>query len=267
MVDIEGFIIDLDGTVYLGDTPIDGADDFFRMLEQNEIPYLLLTNNSTQTPLKIANKLKSMGIRVRPEHIYTSAMATADFLQKEYGERRKAFVIGEEGLFESLLSINWQLVENENEAEFVIVGLDRKLTYEKLERASLAVQQGAKFIACNTDSYLPTPYGFLPGSGAIVCAIETTTGVKPKVIGKPEPIIIEEALSQLGTPKEKTAIVGDRLETDIEAGKRAGIKTILVLTGAKKEEKEIKKYNPDYVFKDIGELWRDFLKQRKNLLF
>lgn len=257
---VKGFLIDLDGTLYLGNQPVRGSREFVDFLKENNIPFLFLTNNSTRTPEQVAEKLEKMGIQAHPSKIYTSANTLADYLREHYKGCHNAYVIGEDGVLRELENLGWRIVKDYKEAEFVIVGLDREVTYEKLKQAVLAIQRGATFIACNRDSSFPTPEGFLPGAGAIVNAITTVVGVEPLVLGKPNEYIIRYAVKRLGVPLEDTAIVGDRLDTDIALGKKMGMVTILVLTGVNKNEEEIKEIKPDFVFEDVGELWKNIYR-------
>ena len=257
---VKGFLIDLDGTLYLDNVLIEGSKELINFLDTRGIPFLLLTNNSTRTPEQVAKKLEGMGIRVPPSKIYTSANTLGDYLREYHPGPHNAYVVGEDGILKELESLGWNIVENHKGAEFVIVGLDRKVNYEKLKEAVLAIQKGATFIVCNRDSSFPTPEGLLPGAGAIVNAITTVVGIEPIVLGKPMEYIIRYAVKRLGTPLEETAIVGDRLDTDITLGKKMGMVTVLVLTGVHKSEDEIKKVNPDFIFKDVGELWKNIYR-------
>ncbi len=257
---VKAFLIDLDGTLYLGDTPVEGSAQFLNFLKSERIPFLLLTNNSTRTPEQVSEKLRKLGMEVEPEKIYTSASALEDYLKEHYPHPRRAYIIGEDGIKEVLRKLGWELLENHNGADFVIVGLDRMVNYDKLSEAVLAIQKGATFIACNRDSSFPTPYGFLPGAGAIVNAIVTVTKVEPIILGKPNDYIIKYAVRRLNVDLMDVAVVGDRLDTDILLAKRLGMKAVLVMTGVEKKPEEIEEANPDFVFKDVGELWKSISK-------
>lgn len=260
MVKISGFLIDLDGTLYLGSEPVTGSKEFIEWLTQNTIPFLLLTNNSTRTPSQVREKLQKMGITVDESKIYTSANTLGDYLRENYPGAHRALVIGEDGIMEELRNCQWEVVYEHQEAEFVIVGLDQNVNYKKLREAVLAIQRGAKFIACNRDSAFPTPAGLLPGAGAIVNAITTVVGIEPVVLGKPNDYIIKYAVKRLGTDLKETAIVGDRLDTDVLLGKKMGMITVLVMTGVPKGVEEVEQAKPDFVFKDVGDLWNNILK-------
>lgn len=228
----KGYLIDLDGTMYRGGEVIPEAIDFVKELERRELPYLFVTNNSTKTPETAAEHLNALAIPATPEHVYTSAMATASYIREQKQEAR-VYVIGEVGLREACYQEG--LVEAEDNVDFVVVGLDREITYQKIKQASLLIQQGATFIATNQDHALPTEEGFVPGNGSIVAAIATASGTKPMFVGKPETLIIKQALLLLGTAANETVMVGDNYRTDIMAGMNAGMDTMLVLSGVTTE--------------------------------
>ena len=229
LADVRGVLFDLDGVVYLGSTPLPGAQGIFDWLEQHARPYCLVTNNSTRTPRQYQDRLLDMGIRVPLPTIYTSALATAQFLKKQYPDGAPVYVIGEAGLQEALDEAGFW-IETER-PRVVCVGLDQHLTYQKLQTACLAIRAGARFIGTNPDRTLPTEIGLVPGNGSILAALQTCTDVAPLVIGKPSATMIDLAIERLGVSKESTVIIGDRLDTDIQAGAAAGITTVLVLTG------------------------------------
>lgn len=224
----KGYLIDLDGTMYRGDEAIETAALFIDTLYEKDIPHLFLTNNSAHTQVEVANKLNTMGIKATPEHVFTSSMATAKYI-KQLKPNARCMVIGERGLYEGLTQE--ELVVTDNKYDFVVVGLDRQVTYEKFAKACLAIRDGAEFISTNSDIAIPTERGFLPGNGALTSVITVSTGQQPTFIGKPEQIIMNEALSVLGTSKEDTIMVGDNYYTDILAGMNAGMDTLMVFTG------------------------------------
>lgn len=226
---VEHLLVDLDGVLYLGSQPLPGADAFVSWIRRQGITFRLVTNNATLTPVQYVAKLAAMGIKVREDEIYTSALATASYLQRQGSSDQTAYVIGEEGLRDALRKVNVRIVEDR--PQWVIVGLDRQVTYEKLARAALALQAGAGFIGTNPDTSLPTEQGLAPGAGALQVALTVTTGVKPTVIGKPRPLMLELAMEQLGGNVQNTAMLGDRLDTDIEAAATLAMPSILVLTG------------------------------------
>lgn len=222
------YLIDLDGTMYLGNERIDAADKFVDALHDKQIPYVFLTNNSSKTQEQVSEKLRNMGIRSTPDHVFTSSMATAKYIKRQKNDAR-CFVIGEEGLFDALEKENLTIADDD--VDFVIVGIDRAVTYKKLAKACLAVRNGAKFVSTNSDVALPTERGMMPGNGAITSVITVSTGIEPVFIGKPESIIMDEALSAFGFSKDEALMVGDNYYTDILAGINAGVDTLMVFTG------------------------------------
>lgn len=225
----KGYLIDLDGTMYLGKEPIEAAADFIDTLFAKRIPYLFVTNNSTKTQEDVADKLNHMGIKASPEQVVTTSLATANYI-KHKTDQARIFVIGEKGVRQALIERGLTVVDDEH-ADYVVVGLDQHVDYEKLTKACLAVRNGATFISTNGDVALPTERGLLPGNGAITSVVTVSTGVSPIFIGKPEAIIMEEALKILGLSKSDTLMVGDNYHTDIKAGINAGMDTLMVFTG------------------------------------
>lgn len=249
----KGYLIDLDGTMYKGKQPIKEAPRFIEYLKKHELPYLFLTNNSTSSPDEVALKLRAQfNVQAEAEEVYTSSLATAEYVRQLKGNR--VFVIGEKGLVEALQQVGCQIVDED--IDHVVVGLDTELTYAKCERASLAIQNGASFIATNKDTNLPNEKGLVPGAGSIVALIEKSTRVKPIFIGKPENFIMESALKKIGLDRTEVLMVGDNYETDILAGLNNGVDTLLVLTGFTSKE-DLKNYSrqPTFVI-DTLEDWR-----------
>jgi 4-nitrophenyl phosphatase len=224
----KGYLIDLDGTMYKGSERIEAASDFVKNLRENGIPYLFVTNNSSRTPAQVAEKLVSFDIPAEEKMVFTTSQATANFI---YEQKKDAtvYVIGEEGIQTAIEEKGFSFAGED--ADFVVVGIDREITYEKLAVACLAVRNGATFISTNGDIAIPTERGLLPGNGSLTSVISVSTQTKPIFIGKPESIIMEQALKVLGTAKEETLMVGDYYDTDILAGMNAGIDTLLVHTG------------------------------------
>lgn len=248
----KGYLIDLDGTMYRGSEEIAEAAGFIGKLREKQIPYLFVTNNSSRTPQQVAEKLRQFGIEAEDKQVFTTSMATANFIA-ERKANATIFVIGEEGIQTALLEKGLEIVE-EN-PEFVVVGIDRSINYEKLTKACLAVRNGATFISTNADIALPTERGLQPGNGAITSVITVSTREQPIFIGKPESVIVEQALKVLGIPKDEVIMVGDNYDTDILAGMNADMDTLLVHTGVTTKEllKQYKK-QPTYVV-DTLEDW------------
>ncbi|TPG69690.1 TIGR01457 family HAD-type hydrolase [Brevibacillus laterosporus] len=225
----KGYLLDLDGTIYHGNRVIPEAVTFIEYLQETKTPYLYVTNNSSTTAEKVAERLSNMGLPTTADQVYTTSMATAKYLSEQKVQQKTYFALGEEGLFKAMEEAGYSFTE-ENPS-YVIIGIDRTLTYEKVATAMRAIRNGATFIATNADPALPTEHGLMPGNGALVAAVATASAQRPIIIGKPEPIIIQYALEKLGTKPEETIIVGDNLHTDIQAGINSGIDTLLVLSG------------------------------------
>lgn len=226
-------MIDLDGTMYKGTEQIEAASDFVKKLRENGISYLFVTNNSSRTPAQVAEKLRGFDIPAEEELVFTTSQATANYI---YDQNKDAsvYVIGEEGIRSAIEEKGFQFA-GEN-ADYVVVGIDRSINYEKLAVACLAVRNGATFISTNGDIAIPTERGLMPGNGSLTSVISVSTQTKPIFIGKPESIIMEQALKVLGTAKEETIMVGDYYDTDILAGMNAGMDTLLVHTGVTTKE-------------------------------
>jgi 4-nitrophenyl phosphatase len=228
-----GYLIDLDGTMYKGTEKITEAIDFVKNLYKKGIPYLFVTNNSSRTPLQVATKLQEFDIPATEQQVFTTSQATANYI---YAQKKDAsvYVIGEEGIRTTLEEKGFQFAKED--ADFVVTGIDREINYEKLAIACLAVRNGATFISTNGDIAIPTERGLLPGNGSLTSVVAVSTQVKPIFIGKPESIIMDQALKVLGTSKAETLMVGDYYDTDILAGINAGIDTLLVHTGVTTKE-------------------------------
>lgn len=248
--DYDYFLIDLDGTIYRGTELIPDADTFIAKLREHGKTYLFVTNNSTRRPEQIAAQLREYGSAVEAGEIFTSAQAAAAYVKTDNPEAR-VWVVGEEGLHSAMAKEGISI--DEKEPTHVVAGLDRDFTYAKLATAAKAIRSGAKFIATNTDPALITEQGLIPGSGSIVAAIATASGATPVVIGKPESHIVELAIKRIGATKEKSVMIGDNLETDIAAGLRAGVDSILVLTGFSSEEDAARStIKPTAIWESLG---------------
>jgi 4-nitrophenyl phosphatase len=258
LTNIHALIIDMDGVLWEGNRALPGLIDFFQCLRNQSLPFILATNNASLTQQQYINKLQTMGISVSHQEILTSSMATAHYLAEHsshHSASPSAYVIGEEGLRQPLIQQGFTLIESfdkETPADFVICGLDRQLTWDKLADASLHLHAGAQFIATNADTSLPTERGPVVGNGAILAALQATTQIAPIVIGKPEPIMYQQAIKILGIAPEKTIAIGDRLNTDILGAVNTHIRSIMVLTGIS-QEKDIASvdYQPTWIMPDI----------------
>ncbi|MDF0727435.1 TIGR01457 family HAD-type hydrolase [Cytobacillus sp. S13-E01] len=252
----KGYLIDLDGTMYRGKERIEAASDFVKALQEKRLPYLFVTNNSSKMPSQVAEKLEEFDIPVSEDQVFTTSLATANYIFEQQ-PNASIYMIGGDGIRHALMERGLQLVD-EN-PDFVVVGLDQSITYEKLAKACLAVRSGATFISTNGDIAIPTERGLLPGNGSLTSVITVSTTVNPLFIGKPEKIIMEQALKVLGTPIEDTLMVGDNYDTDILAGMNTGLDTLLVHTGVTTKE-HLVNYNrkPTYVIDSLQE-WIDKL--------
>jgi len=251
---IKGLVIDLDGSVYVGDKPISGVPEALEELRSKGIKLLFLTNNATKTPQEYVEKLEGMGVRASIEEVLTSSVIAASYIKRVYGPSR-IFVVGTKALEEVLRSHGHEIVAFDSDV--VVAGLDFNFDYQKLARASREIRRGAKFVATNTDATIPLEDGVMPGAGSIVKAIEIASGVRPLVVGKPSRIAMREALMRLGLRPSEVLVVGDRPETDVKMGKRFGCITALVLTGVVKEAalKGLPEtLRPHFVLKSLAEV-------------
>jgi 4-nitrophenyl phosphatase len=261
--DIRAIIIDMDGVLWHGDQAQAGLVEFFQTLRELKLPFVLATNNASLTASQYVEKLAKMGVSVALNEILTSGMATALFLAKHYHpDHTKVFVIGGMGARQPLLDLGFKLTglyeaDPQQHAQLVVCGLDRDLSWDKIATATLNIRAGAYFIGTNGDVSLPTEYGITHGNGAILAAIQAATGVAPTIVGKPEPIIYQQAMELLGIDMDYTIAIGDRLDTDILGAVRAGIRSMLLLSGISTEA-DLKQvaYAPTWIQQDIRDLTR-----------
>ena len=255
--DLQGWVIDMDGVLWRGETPLPGLQEFFGLLRDRKLGFILATNNARQTAERVQAKLASFGVSIHPEQVLTSSVGAAAHLRSQLPEGSPVFAIGEQGLIEALEAAGFPVVPTAEGARAVVVGIDSELNWKKLAEAAYALQNGALFLGTNPDVSFPTERGEAPGNGATLAALTATTGRQPMVFGKPEPHLFRQALARLGTRPERTVALGDRLETDILGGSRAGLRTILVLTGVtSRSDLAGAEIQPDWVFEDLVELWR-----------
>jgi 4-nitrophenyl phosphatase len=248
-------VVDMDGVLYRGSEAIPGTNRFIDFLRQREIGFVLATNNSTRTPQQFVEKLAGMGVQIKTSEVLTSAQATAAYLAEIAPPASRVFVVGMDGLRMILAEAGFRLVEED--AEFVVAGMDFSICYERLEEATLQIRAGARFIGTNPDKTFPSEHGIVPGAGSILAFLEAATGVTPTVIGKPGTAMIEQALARMSAQPTHTAVLGDRLETDILAGQRAGLQTLLVLSGVTcRELLSRSEIQPGLVFEDVAHLRR-----------
>ena len=223
---LRALILDMDGVLWVGDTLIADLPPIFEMIDQLGLRVIMATNNSTRTPADYIAKLRSFGVELEDWQVINSAEATAQYLSGVYPEGGPVYVVGEGGLSESLEAKGFRI--DDQEVLAVVAGMDRELNYAKIDRAAALIRAGAIFIGTNPDRTFPTPNGLMPGAGTSLAAIEAASYVSPTVIGKPKPIIFEIALERLGVKPEEALMVGDRLETDIAGGQKAGCPAALV---------------------------------------
>jgi NagD protein len=225
---IETYLMDMDGVLVHEEELIPGADRFVRRLKETGHRYLLLTNNSVYTPRDLAARLAATGLQVPEQAIWTSALATARFLDQQRPQGT-AYVIGEAGLTTAMHERGYVL--SERDPDYVVLGETRAYSSEAITRAIRLISAGARFIATNPDPTGPAPAGPQPATGAVAALISKATGVEPYFVGKPNPLMMREALRAIDAHSESTVMIGDRMDTDIVAGMEAGLQTILVLSG------------------------------------
>ncbi|HEX9681204.1 MAG TPA: HAD-IIA family hydrolase [Anaerolineales bacterium] len=254
---MRGWIIDLDGVLWRGESPLPGAADFLDRLRGRGARFVLATNNATASPASVIRHLRRFGARARSEEVLTSAIAAAAYLEGVLPAQAPVYAIGEAPLRAALAQRGFRLLDRADGAQAVVVGLDRRVNWRKLLEATLALRAGALFIGTNPDPTFPHERGQVPGNGALLAALRAASGREPTIVGKPESPLFRSALDLLGTRPEDTVVVGDRLDTDILGGQRAGLHTALVLTGVtRREALPGVSPSPDWVFDGLPDLLR-----------
>jgi NagD protein len=244
--------MDMDGVLVREQTVVPGAERFVGRLRELGRPFLVLTNNSIYTQRDLAARLSSIGLDVPEDRIWTSAMATANFLDDQRPQG-SAFVVGEAGLTTALHAIGYTLTERD--PDYVVLGETRTYSFEQIARAIRLVAAGARFIATNPDAIGPTPDGPLPATGSVAALISRATGVEPYFVGKPNPLMMRSALNAIDAHSETSAMVGDRMDTDVVSGLEAGMHTVLVLTGiTSRAEAERFPYRPSRIVDSVADL-------------
>jgi 4-nitrophenyl phosphatase len=249
---IKSLILDMDGVLWKADAPIGNLTAVFDLIHVRGLKVAFATNNGTRTPEQYVERLAGFGVTVEPWQVVTSSLGVAHLLSQKFPTGGPIFAIGEEGVMHALHEKDFELlsVEEAEKAQAVVMGIDRDITFAKMCEAALLVRRGVPFYATNPDKTFPTPRGEIPGAGAWISVIVTATGIEPIYAGKPAPYLLELARVRLGTTKEETLVVGDRLETDIAGGQVAGCPVALVLSGVSTREQ--------------GEMWRpvvDFIAE------
>ena len=250
--EIRSWLMDMDGVLVREERPIPGADAFVALLRERGAPFLVLTNNSVYTPRDLAARLRMSGLDVPEGAIWTSALATARFLddQRPGGS---AFVVGEAGLTTALHDVGYTLTERA--PDYVVLGETRTYSFERITHAIRLISAGARFIATNPDATGPAEEGPLPATGAVAALISRATGVMPYFVGKPNPLMMRSALNAIDAHSETTAMIGDRMDTDVVSGIEAGLETILVLTGStSRAEVERFPYQPSRIAESVAHL-------------
>jgi len=249
-------IVDVDGVLRRSRQPLPGAGQFLPWIVQRGMDYRIVSNNSMSPPERLRTTFAEMGIITDEAHIITSATGTAWYLKRLAPQGGKVYIIGEEGIRKALLDDGLFTLDDQ-QADFVVVAIDRSFTYEKLARACTLIRNGARFIATNTDATYPMEVGVIPGGGALVAAVQVCAETKPIVIGKPERILFDMALDQMGATREETVVLGDRLDTDIAGALAAGMDSIMVLTGINSNEDVLASpYKPTFIFNDLPALMK-----------
>lgn len=251
----KGYLLDLDGTMYAGTRVIEGAKEFIEYLSNNNLPYLFVTNNASKRPDEVAEKLTDMGFIAMPDNVVTSAMATASYIAEEH-PGASVYVIGGTGIRQALQD-EQLVITDDIHVDYVVIGLDVDINYEKLSKACLAVRNGARFISTNPDTSIPTERGFLPGNGALTSVVSVSTGIEPKFIGKPMETIMNKAVDMMQLPKEELVMIGDLYMTDIMSGINAGIDTLHVQTGVSTYEQVMaEQFPPTHSVKNLLDVIR-----------
>lgn len=249
---IESWLTDMDGVLMHEGIPVPGADAFIKRLRESERPFLVLTNNSIYTPRDLSARLSRIGLDVPAENIWTSALATATFLENQH-PGGTAYVIGEAGLTTALHDAGYILTDAD--PDFVILGETRTYSFEALTKAIRLINKGARFIATNPDSTGPSAEGDLPATGSVAALITKATGKDPYFVGKPNPLMMRTGLNTIRAHSESSAMIGDRMDTDVLAGLEAGMETFLVLTGLTKPgDVERYPFRPTRIVDSIADL-------------
>ncbi len=254
---IKSLIIDMDGVIWKSDAPIGDLAAIFARIRARGLKFVFATNNSTRTSEQYVAKLEEFGVDVELWQVVTSSQAAAHAMAQKFPPGAKVFMIGEDGLRIPLEERGFEILSLEDapQANVVVMGLDRDITFQKAVEATLLVRSGVPFYATNPDKTFPTPRGLIPGAGAWYSIVTTATGVEPIVAGKPFPFLMDLSLKKLGTRNDETLVIGDRLDTDIAAGQRVGCPTALVLSGvATKEQAETWKPSVDIIVDDLATL-------------
>ena len=249
---ITSWLTDMDGVLVHEGKALDGAAELIKQWQDASTPFLVLTNNSIYTPRDLSARLRAGGLDVPEDRIWTSALATADFL-KSQNPRGTAYVIGESGLTQALHDVGY--VQTDVDPDYVVLGETRNFSFENLTKAIRLINAGARFIATNPDATGPSAEGVLPATGAVAALITKATGKDPYIVGKPNPMMFRSAMRKIDAHSQSTGMIGDRMDTDVVAGIEAGLHTVLVLTGIA-DEAEIQRYpfRPTEILMSVADL-------------
>jgi len=249
---IECWLTDMDGVLVHEGHALPGAGDVIKQWQEAGQRFLVLTNNSIYTPRDLSARLKATGLNIPEESIWTSALATADFLRSQK-PKGSAFVIGEAGLTTALHEVGY--IQTDVDPDYVVLGESRSFSFETLTKAIRLINSGARFIATNPDATGPSADGVLPATGSVAALITKATGREPYIVGKPNPMMFRSAMNKINAHSESTGMIGDRMDTDVVAGIEAGLHTVLVLTGIA-DDVEIAKYpfRPNEILNSIADL-------------
>ena len=249
---IKSWLTDMDGVLVHEGQALRGAAQLIKQWQDSETPFLVLTNNSIYTPRDLSARLRATGLDIPEERIWTSALATAAFLnkQKPYGS---AYVLGEAGMTTALHEIGY--VQTDQNPDYVVLGESRNFNFDNLTKAIRLINNGARFIATNPDATGPSAEGVLPATGSVAALITKATGREPYIVGKPNPMMFRSAMNKISAHSESTGMIGDRMDTDVVAGIEAGLHTVLVLTGIA-DDNEISKYpfRPTEILNSVADL-------------
>jgi 4-nitrophenyl phosphatase len=254
---IKSLILDMDGVLWRDDAPIGDLSKIFNRIRERGLKFVFATNNGSKTPEQYLEKLSALGVTVESWQVITSALGVAEMIKGKIPAGAPVFVIGGEGVKVALQEQGFEVVpvETAETAQAVVIGIDREINFAKMCEAALLVRRGIPFFATNPDKTFPTPRGEIPGAGAWISVIVTATNVEPTFAGKPFPFLMEMALERLGTKREETLVVGDRLETDIAAGQAVGCPTALVLSGVStRAQAEAWSPRPSHIVQDLDAL-------------
>jgi 4-nitrophenyl phosphatase len=262
---VDNLILDMDGVLWHGEKPVPGLVKFFDALNSRQIDFVLATNNASNTPKQYAEKLTQFGVAVPTEQILTSAEATASYLAETHPDYRSAYIVGEIGLQKAMSSRGFEILDPEVEdllslqADVVVAGMTRHVCYRDLAIANHLIGKGAAFFGTNPDVTFPSEYGTMPGAGSILAFLQTSSGVEPTVIGKPNGAMFFEAIRRLGGSADNTVMVGDRINTDIVGAHMVGLRTVLLLSGiATQETLDAAEIKPDWVFDNLNSFTNAF---------